>query len=417
MPGAPVGTLLDPYTALDLTDAKGFFCGRLLADLGMSVVKVEPPCGDMARTMPPFVHDEAGPNSGIYWLSYNASKKGVTLDIETAKGQELFLRLVKQVDFVIESFPPGYLAALGLDYPALSRVNSRLIHTAITPFGRTGPYASFAASDIVCLAMGGMLSVTGDEDRPPVRVSAGEQSYLHGGSQAAAATLMAHYARQSSGKGQHIDVSLQESVAWMLGSDNRHWEVNGHVAGRHGGRAQSGRIVRRFIHPCKDGFVTFLIQPSAIGSASMRAIVAWMEEEGTAGLLSKINYDELDMAKVTQEQIDAMEAAFDGFFAAHTKEELFRESIKRRFLVYPVMVSSDLLHDEHLRQRGLFADVRHPPLGVSLTFPGHFFTSCGLTPRIHRAAPLLGEHNEEVYGKLLGLPPGELARLKSERVI
>src|SRR4030042_1298136 len=178
------------YRALDLCDAKGLFCGRVLADFGVEVIQVEKPGGNPARSQGPFYHDRPDPEMGFYWLCYAANKKGITLNIETSDGQEIFRRLVEKVDFVIESFDPGYMASLGLDYASLARIKPALVMTSITPFGQDGPYRDFKASGLVCWSLGGYTWITGDADRPPVHISF-PQAYLHAAAEAAVATLTA----------------------------------------------------------------------------------------------------------------------------------------------------------------------------------------------------------------------------------
>ena len=187
--------MLGPYRALDLTDEMGLLCGKILGDLGADVIKVEKPGGDPARKRGPFYHDEPGPENSLLWWAYNTSKRGVTLDIETGTGQRLFKKLVEDADFVIESFPPGYMDSLGLGYRELEKINPGVIMVSISPFGQTAPYRDFKTSDIVAFAMGGRMYVTGDYDRPPVRISHHSQSYLNAAADAAVGAMLALYHR------------------------------------------------------------------------------------------------------------------------------------------------------------------------------------------------------------------------------
>ena len=159
--------MLDQYRILDLTDEKGLLCAKLLGDLGADVIKIERPGGDPARNVGPFYHDEPDPEKSLFWFAFNTSKRGIILDIETAEGQGAFKRLVASADFVIESFPPGYMDKLGLGYLALEKINPGIILVSITPFGQTGPYRDYKTSDIVAWAMGGQMYSWGDADRPP----------------------------------------------------------------------------------------------------------------------------------------------------------------------------------------------------------------------------------------------------------
>src|SRR5919109_2931972 len=167
--GAPIGPLTG-YRALDLTDEKGVLCGKILADLGVDVIKLEPPGGDPARRLGPFAEDIPNPERSLFWWAFNANKRSITLDLTKPQGRDLFLRMVRVADFIIESFVPGELECLGLSYHTLAQVNPRVILTSITPFGQTGPYATYRATDLVVMAMGGSMFLTGDADRPPVRI-------------------------------------------------------------------------------------------------------------------------------------------------------------------------------------------------------------------------------------------------------
>ncbi|GAJ12047.1 unnamed protein product, partial [marine sediment metagenome] len=204
---------LSPCRVLDITDEKGLYCGKLLGDLGADVIKIERPGGDPARRIGPFYHDEPDPERSLFWFALNTSKRGITLDIESADGQEILKKLVKSADFVIESFPPGYLDKLGLSYSALEKLNPGIIMVSITPFGQTGPYKDYKAPDIVAWAMGGQTYLYGDPDRPPVRISHHSHAYLHAAAEAAVGAMMALYHREMTGEGQQVDISIQESAA------------------------------------------------------------------------------------------------------------------------------------------------------------------------------------------------------------
>ncbi len=208
--------MLSRYRVIDMADDRGIFCGRVLGDLGADVIKVEPPWGDPARRQGPFFQDDPGPENSLFWQAYACNKRGVTLDIEQEAGRELLLKAVGAADFFIESFRPGYLAGLGLGYEELHRANPRLIYVSITPFGQNGPYSGLAATDLTGAAMGGFMHLTGDADRPPLRVSI-PQFWLLGGAAGAAAAMIAFQQRVQTGRGQHVDVSCQQAMAgrWL----------------------------------------------------------------------------------------------------------------------------------------------------------------------------------------------------------
>jgi crotonobetainyl-CoA:carnitine CoA-transferase CaiB-like acyl-CoA transferase len=204
--------MLSPYRVLDLTTERGMFCGQLLGDLGADVITIEPPGGSSARRLGPFYRDMPHPDHSLFWWAFNRNKRSITLDITSRDGQVILRRLVASAHFLIESDTPGALAAYGLGYDDLAALNPALVYVSITPFGQDGPKAHYADSDLIILAAGGPLVLTGDDDRPPVRVSV-PQAYLHASAEAAVAALIAHHERQRSGRGQHVDVSAQQAVA------------------------------------------------------------------------------------------------------------------------------------------------------------------------------------------------------------
>ncbi len=196
---------------LELADEKGVYCGKLLADMGADVIKIEKPGGDATRDIPPFWGSQPDPERGLFFLYTNTSKRGVTLDVTTAKGQGLFRRLAETADMVLETFRPGFLEDLGLGYGDLRELNPRLVFTSITDFGQTGPYRSFKSSDIVAGALGGSMYVTGEEEDPPVKL-AGSQAHMMASTYAAVSSMIALYRGAISGEGQHVDISVEEAT-------------------------------------------------------------------------------------------------------------------------------------------------------------------------------------------------------------
>ncbi len=376
-----IAGLLSPYRVLDLTDELGFLCGKILGDLGADVVKVEPPGGDPARRLGPFYGNQPDPEKSLYWFGFNNNKRGITLNLESAKGRELFCRLAAKVDFIIESFTPGYLDSLNIGYPALSRLNPRLILTSITPFGQTGPYSRFKASDIEIMALSGCMSLTGDPDRAPLRVSF-PQSFSHA----------------------HI-----------------FWDLNRHVEKRAGsfmtGRSITGAKMRVF-WPCKDGYLNFIIYGGEAGRRTNQALVEWMDSQGMAPeFLKQKDWKAFDIARVTQEEIDRMEEPIGEFFKGVTKAEFFKEVVKRQMLGYPVASVKEIFEDPQHEARRFWQRIEHPELKASMDYPGGFAKFSEGACQIWRRAPLIGEHNEEIYGQEFGMSSAEIAELKKQGVI
>ena len=410
--------MLSLYLVLDLADEKGGLCSRLLADLGAQVIKVEPPGGCPSRKLGPFFKDAPDARHSLFFWAYNAGKKGITLDLEAREGQALFRRLAKKAHFVLESFRPGYLESLGLGYEALARENPGLILASITPFGQEGPYRDFQGPDIVGMALGGAMFVTGDSDRPPLRPGF-PQAYLMASADALAALLMAHYYRQRSGRGQHIDVSIQQSVMWATINVRHWWETGGAIIRRagplRGGRAPG--VFQRCIWPCKDGEVAFVLLGGSTGPRVNGALTEWMAQEGMADdFLRAFDWKSFDMWQSGPEVFQRIEAQIARFFLAHTKEELYQGALGRHIYLFPMNRMEDLARDPQLQARGFWQRVEHPEAGP-VPYPGAFIRATAHPLKVQGRAPYLGEHNQEVFTVRLGLSPQELNGLKERGVV
>ena len=391
----PVGQyLLSPYRVLDLTDERGLLCGKMLADLGADVIQVEPPGGSPARRLGPFFDDE------------------------TVDGSNLLRQLAAKADFLIESFSPGYLAGLALGYPDLQALNPDLVMVSITPFGQDGPYADYQATDIVGMALGGFMSLTGDSDRAPLRLSF-PHFYLHGSAAGATGAMLAHAHRALTGEGQHVDVSCQQAVAKTLAHAPQSWDIEGVVIKRMGVfRQTAADTTVRVNWRCKDGYINYMLQGGSV-AASTRALLAWLDEEGMGDdYLNSVNWEELGYGQVRTEVMDRIVEPLQRFFEAHTKEELTQGSVDRRILLFPVATSRDLLEHPQLEARGYFKQLEHPELDTTVTHPGAFVSAMGAAQiGLRRRPPLIGEHNYEIYGEELGLSREELSVLKQGGII
>jgi crotonobetainyl-CoA:carnitine CoA-transferase CaiB-like acyl-CoA transferase len=411
--------ILGSYRVLDLTDAKGFLCGKILADLGADVIKIEKPGGDSSRRLGPFYHDILDPEKSLYWFAYNLNKRGITLNIESEKGRQIFTRLAKTADFIIEAFNPGYLDNLDLSYSKLSQINPRIIMTSITPYGQTGPYKNYEASDIDVMAMGGLMYITGNPEEPPLRISL-PQSFLLASAHAAAASMVAHYYRETSGEGQHVDVSAQECVLWEIANAIPLWELNQNIL-RRVGSYMSGRwsgTKQRLLWKCKNGYVLFYILGGAFGVKTNRAIVKWMEEKNIAPeYLKDFNWEAFDMATQTQETQDQLEIHIGKLFSTFTKEELYSEAIKRGIMLCPVNTSRDILENTQLKDRNFWVNVEHPELHTYIKYPGAFAKLSETPLNIKCRAPLIGEHNLEIYNDELGFSKTQLKELHRDGII
>ncbi|MFC1954069.1 CaiB/BaiF CoA transferase family protein [Chloroflexota bacterium] len=411
---------LSPYRALDLTDEKGFLCGKILGDLGADVIKIERPGGEPSRRLGPFFKDIPDPEKSLHWFAYNSNKRGITLNIETADGKEIFKELVKKADFIIESFPPGYIDKLGLGFSTLSQINPGLIMASITHFGQEGPYKDYKGCDIVDMAMGGYMYLCGDADRPPVRISF-PQAYLHAAADAAAGIMIAFHHRQLSAEGQYVDISIQQSMVRTLYNSRLLWDFNRQFIRRRGRlwerRGPAGPTFRPQTWPCKDGTVTFFMAVGLAGATMNRAFVQWMDTEGMADdYLRSIDWEKEDADRQTQETIDQISERIARFFMTHTTAELYEGAKKWRVMLYPVSTIKDIAENPQLAAREFWEQARHPELKTSIVYPGAFIKSSETSLRIRQRPPLIGEHNEEVYSEL-GISKENLLTLKQGNII
>jgi len=410
--------MLEGYRALDLTDEKGFLCGKILAELGVDVVKIEKPGGDPSRLTGPFWLDQREPNKSLYWFAYNSSKRGITLNLDNEEGKRLFRDLVKTADFVIESFAPGEMDGLGFGYQDLARIKKDMILTSISPFGQKGPYSKFRATDLTIMGMAGELFMTGDSDRRPVNISL-PQACLNAGSDAAVGSMLAHHHRRRTGEGQHVDVSMQQSVAWFLSTTIPYWELNKTILGRVGTfrNINSMGVVQRQVWPCKDGHIFFLMMGRQQGAKTCRQLVKWMDEAGMANeFLLNFEWELFDMATSSQELIDKISKPIAAFFKTRTKAEALQAAISRSISLCPLMGNQDLLDDPNLAARKFWTSMELPELKTTIPYPRQFAQSSENELSTRFRAPHIGEHNDEIYSEL-GMSSERIAELKKSRVI
>ncbi len=408
--------LLSGFRALDLTDQKGLVCGKILATLGVDVIKIERPEGDPARNIPPFYNDEHNVENSLYWLAHNTDKRGITLNLQKPSGRDIFKKLCKNCDFILESFEPGYLEELGLGYKELSAINPRIIFTSITHFGQTGPLCKYKGSDLIDSAMSGVLEMTGYPDRPPVREGA-DSIYFRGCAAAAYGTVLAHYYRETSGEGQHVDISLQHVDSSRLSVNYIVWGFEKRLLKRMAPKISIGAATPVGIWPCKDGYVFWVLIGGPMGAPSNRALSNWMNEEGIENPLKQvIRWEEFDMARIG-EGIKTIEKAIGDFFLTHTKQELEREGLKRGISVTAIYDVNEVYDSTQLAAREYWVNVHQNEQGMHVDYPGYFF-KCNRTENyVTQRAPHLGEHNLEVYQNELGFSLEELAEMKSESII
>src|ERR1019366_4648002 len=404
---------------LEFADEKGQFCGKLLGDLGADVVKIEPPSGEPCRHVGPFLDDIPHPDRSLSFWYYNTSKRGITLNLETADGRALFRRLAAGADVILETFRPGYLAPLGLDHESLREQNPGLILCSLTPFGQTGPWRDYLSSDLLHMAAGGEMASCGYDEAdvpnaPPVAPGGGNA--WHMGCHFAYISIMAALVyRTVSGHGQYIDASIHEACALTTESAVANYIYRDEVLRRQTGRHHAAGPTNRTQFRAKDGsYVTALIA-GGLNPRNVRNLAELMARYGMAGDLKDPRYQ--DPAFIAANASHIIGDLLAGFIASLPAEEVYHAAQERGFTWGAVRVPEALLDDAHLHDRGFWKQVEHPELGRSFVYPGEPAIYNGSPWRISRRAPLIGEHNVEIYCGELGLSRGELSVLAESRVI
>jgi CoA:oxalate CoA-transferase len=393
--------LLAGMRVLDLSDLKGQLCGRLLRDLGMEVIKVEPPGGDMVRRLEPFARDEPHLEGSLRFAYLNAGKLSLTLDFGRPAGRELLLRLVEQSDVLLESFGPGELACVGLGPDELRTRNPGLVITSITGFGQTGPKRDMPCPDLVGLALGGLLYVSGDPSLPPVKAPE-TQSFYFACVYAALATLLALWQRSRDNRGRSADISIQEGVASQEHLI-RAAGFDGETIRRHG--SQHEFVAPANIFPAQDGWVYLFVSQQ-----HWRAFLSlWRDHP------AELDARKYESNSVRKAKCDWLNQVIGQFTRQFTKEAFVRLMQERGIPCLPVNSLSDFANDEQLRFRGLFQPTRHATLGgyQQIAFP--VLIDGARTPGL--PPPLLGQHTHAILTERLGLSQCEVSVLFAQRVI
>ena len=392
---------LSGYRALDLAGPMGVYCGKLLADMGADVIKVEPPGGDPMREIGPFIDGQPGPGRSLHWLHFNTNKRSVTLDIATPAGAAALRKLALASDVILETGPPGYMDSLGLGYASLAADAPGLVYASITAFGQTGPYRDFKASDLVGFAMGGYMYVTGWPDTPPTKLW-GSQAYHTASNRAYVAILLALHHRTMTGEGQYIDVSMQEAVAATTEHVNTTYNYTGESAVRCGFR-HGGQFVATW--RCQDGY-------ASITTNTRKAwddLRAWMHRDGMAGDLMDDTYN--DHFVLRGEHSAHIEELIQAWAMLHTRQEITEFGQSNHHPWGPAATADEILENEQLWGRGYFTTVESADGGPSLVYPGDPYRLSEFQQPVRRTAPVPGEHNAEVLAGILGLTPAELEHL------
>ena len=398
---------LEGVRVLDLTGEMGAYCTKLLADLGADVIKIEPPGGDPARNMAPFVGDEPGPDRSLNFLYQNTSKRSITLDLENAADREKLRELVPTADIVVEDFAPGYLDSLDLGYEALRKLREDIIVTSITGFGSTGPHKEYLAPDIVGVAMAGIMWLAGDAEDPP-NLPFGNQGYFSASAQAAAGTTMALYHRDVTGEGQQVEVSMQEALLIAQETAMQTYDMTKSVRGRAGARGSLPISIPGFgPYEASDGWIYSMVGGPA--GAPWSDLLQWMVDDGKAEDLQESPYkdvtDQLNIRFLTSLVVKPEEGkkhiptlahineVFTRFCAAKGKWDLYEEGQSRRLLIGIVSTPEDLAKNPQLKAREYYESIESSA-GI-VRYPGAPYR-LSETPWRATRPPQAGEHTSEV---------------------
>lgn len=420
--------LLSGYRVLDLTDERGLLAGRILADLGADVVQVEPLDGSRARHAAPAGDRDGQPYSYV-WATFAANKRGIAVDLGRDVGRHLLRQLASQADFFVESLGPGAAASLGLGWPELLQINPALVYATISAFGHDGPKAGYTESDLIVWAAGGPLEPNRDGTRPPLRISV-PQAFLNAAADAAGGMLLAHHARVRDGRGQLVDVAAQACLslntlgrvlADPVGDEHPEWAALVSPTAR---TDQSGSGTGTSSHlkkwRCKDGLVEFHL---AIGQAAgpfTNNFFRWMHAEGAAPdtLLRwdwRVLPDLVERGEFTEQDMQQVRAATAAFLAAKTKNEILQAAIAYKLLCIGVSDTEDLAHSPQLADRDYYVTLGSG--GRAQAMPGRWATVSIPAFELHRPAPTLGEHTDEVLAEWLGYDGPARESLRDRRAI
>ena len=376
---------LEHLRVLDLGGPSAQFATRLLGDLGADVIKIEPPGGDPLRNQPPFANGEPGPNRSIPFTAANHNKRSIVLDLETEEGRESMRKLAATADVLVESFDRTHLDDRGLGYADLSRSNPRLIHAAVSPYGRFGPRRDYVGTELTLQAMNGVMYIHGDGDVRPCMVPA-EQLYNVAGFHIVVGVMAAVRARRLTGRGQQVDVSMQDVGLWQLMMVLGEYSYSQFLRRRVGAAPSNPGVS---IFESRDGGY---VQTSTYMDRHLTRLAEWLDSPAvTAELI-------LDPAW-RRDNIDLIDAIMVDFIAQRDRDDFVAEAQQRGIPCTPILKISEFVNHPQPNSRGWFEDVDHPEIGQYRTAGAPYRMS--RTPwRIRRPAPLLGEHTDEILSEI-----------------
>jgi CoA:oxalate CoA-transferase len=383
------------------------YCTKLLAGLGAEVIKIEKPgIGDESRSHGPFPDDIPDYEKSGLFLFLNTNKLGITVNLETITGKNIFKQLIGNADILVENNAPEMIQNLGIGYPELQKINPKLIMASITPFGQTGPYKDYKAYDINSCGSGGMSVGVGEPDREPLTMPLSQGGYQAGVS-AAIGILGALFTRKKIGEGQHIDVSEVEVWATLHMIQSSQTFLYRGITGIRRGIHAGFFLYPGTILPCKDGFIN-------LTAPQLEQWIRFLKLMGNPAWTENPRYR--NRRAMHEEYPDETDTLLKPWFKEHTQEEIFQLCQQNRIPFSPIYNIGELVNHPHLRERNFFVEVDHPRAG-KLPYP---IGPCRFSKTnwgYESAAPLLGQDNEEVIGRRLGYSNEEMTNLRRSGVI
>jgi len=422
--------VLSDLRVLDLTRPIGHYAGRLLADLGADVVKVEPVDGDPARRWAPLLPDVPAPEASVSFVLLNANKRGIALDLEDERGRALLLRLLATADVLLESWTPAERARLHLTDEILRHARPDLIHASVTGWGTSGPYAEWAYADIVANAMSGVMTLAGFVDGPPEQLP-DHQGHHAVSINAAAGVLAALLHRDATGAGQVVEASMLESLLMAEETAMQQADILGTDRARTGGQGALGfKMPGLGIYKTTDGHAYAMCTGNAgSGFPGLVQLIRTLDgasplddEPYASFIATSMNTAQItllmaDPARAPQvrDLLAEIEAEVVAFFARHPKETVYVRGQELRVLVGAVNGPRDILASRQLAARAWWREIEDPLRG-HLRYPGFPWALAGTPASLRRPAPRLGEHTDEILGEA-GLGAGERTLLRAAGVI
>jgi len=382
---------LSGIRVLELSGRWTGFCCRLLSDLGAEVILAEPPGGSIARLAGPFLAGEPGPERSLSFWYENAGKLGITADPSAPPGRERILQMVKSCDVVVESYPPGFLAASGLGYEQLNSINPGLVIASVTGFGQAGPYSRYKSCGLAASAAGGQMYVCGLPGRQPLQPY-GEQPYYLASLFAACGILLALRRRELTGQGQHIDISLQEAAAAALEYVMVQYFHDNVVPRRQGSLQWNGAAD---LFPCRDSYIFMTF------NREWDTLVELLARRDMAAELNQPAWGDESYRRL---HIDDIQEVLTFWSCQHGSAELFKLGQDMRYPWAPVGSTGDVVQNVQLRARQYFVPAAHPlaPQGFEVLRP--VIATSGTGAHEWRRAPFVGEHEQSCRGGFLNPP-------------